>query len=370
MERNNRLWELLGKKTAEEISDQEEKELERLLKENEGNVQYMMSVLDHYWDTVQNAKEPERLTKPAGHRHSASRNTSPGAYRIAAFKRHYKRRRLLLSVLLAVVIASGGWLTWKNFVIKDHEMNVVSTRNGSKTMITLPDGTQVWLNADSKITYPNNFQQAGSREITLAGEAFFDVKHDAGRPFIIHTRYLNIKDIGTSFNIKAYPDDSLSEASLISGAIEVSLRSEPGKSLILSPKEKMVYYIPENNMSLKTKENTSEAECLEPLEKSSHLSQMKIAHVTDMIGPSGDSIITEIAWVHNQFVFDGEKFSQLAKRMERWYNVTFEINSTRIAGYSFTGIFEGETLEQALKELQMIRPFHFTISKDKVLITD
>src|SRR5690606_4757825 len=109
---------------------------------------------------------------------------------------------------------------------------------------------QVWLNADSRLSYPNDFQHGAEREVFLSGEAYFDVVHNAERPFIIHTQYLDIKDIGTAFNVKAYPDEDESEATLVTGAIKVSLHQNPDKSFILKPREKFVYYATGNDVAL------------------------------------------------------------------------------------------------------------------------
>src|SRR5699024_2281168 len=121
-------------------------------------------------------------------------------------------------------------------------LNTVTTKAGSKTKIMLPDGTKVWLNADSKLTYPNDFQHIPKREVTLVGEAYFKVKHDAEHPFVIHTKGLTVRDIGTEFNLKAYPDDENSSLSLIEGSVSVSLINDKDKDLILKPGEKVVYH--------------------------------------------------------------------------------------------------------------------------------
>ncbi len=115
--------------------------------------------------------------------------------------------------------------------------NVVSTRKGSKTNLELPDGTRVWLNAASKISYNENFGKS-SRELFLSGEAYFEVAKDKQKPFIVHTASMDIKVTGTVFNVKAYPSDGSSETSLFEGSVEVALKNSE-KKIVLKPNEKL-----------------------------------------------------------------------------------------------------------------------------------
>ncbi len=117
--------------------------------------------------------------------------------------------------------------------------NEISTRNGSKSHLVLPDGTLVWLNAGSRIVYDKNFG-AALREVSLTGEAFFDVARNAEKPFLIHTARIDIKVLGTRFNVRSYPTDQTTEATLIRGSIEVSIKDRPSEKIILKPNEKLV----------------------------------------------------------------------------------------------------------------------------------
>lgn len=370
-EKDNLFWEKLGKLTSGEASEQERKEVDRQLEGNEGNIQYMMSVLGHYWESVQ------ELPDPIAGSTAWSKISGDSLKKVATMQRSdlpgnslFRSRKLWAAAVLILVVA-GGWLAWHTFILPASEMNVVSTRNGSKTKITLPDGTQVWLNADSRLSYPNDFQHTSERNVTLSGEAYFEVKHHAERPFIIHTQYLDIKDIGTTFNVKAYPDEKESEATLISGSIQVFLHKDPNKNYILKPKEKIIYYADHDGFSLNGSDNKIPASpAADSLCKVPANAEVVVTRMKNVLSPSGDSIVAETAWINNQLVFDSEKFSDLAKRMERWYNVKFEIKDKKIGNYIFTGIFDGETLEQALEELQMIRPFQFSMAKEKVIINN
>ena len=113
---------------------------------------------------------------------------------------------------------------------------ILSTKKGSTTQAQLPDGTMVWLNAASAISYSKDFGKR--RELTLSGEAFFDVTRDSTRPFIVQTKYLTIKAVGTAFNVMSYFEDNRDEVSLIRGEVEVNY---PGFSLVLKPDERFSF---------------------------------------------------------------------------------------------------------------------------------
>jgi len=109
--------------------------------------------------------------------------------------------------------------------------NVISTKPGSKSKVELPDGTQVWLNADSKLEYKGDFS-GKYREVSLSGEAYFDVVKDKSRPFLIHTSTIQVKVLGTAFNVRSYPADKTTETALIRGSVEITLNAHPDKKVI------------------------------------------------------------------------------------------------------------------------------------------
>jgi len=130
-----------------------------------------------------------------------------------------------------------------------------------------------------------------------------------------------------------------------------------------------MYYTSKADLTLQKDKSSAAKPVRKALPVLPGVSRLEVTEIKPVISPSGDSIVTEVAWMHDQLVFDGEKFEALARRLGRWYNVQIRINDKQVENYTFSGIFEGETIEQALKELQMIRPFHFVINRDKVEIS-
>ena len=234
--------------------------------------------------------------------------------------------------------------------------NEITINPGSRTKVQLPDGSQVWVNSGSHLTYEGNFK-GNTREVQLDGEAYFDVAKDASRPFIVHTSDIDIKVLGTSFNVKAYKTEATIEATLIHGSIEVINKSQPGSAkIMLKPHEKLVY----NKYVIKDiKDQKAD---IQPVADSFSI----------IIKPLGKNIadndIVETAWVYNKLIFEDERFADLALKMERWYNVKISIENEKLKDYRISGTFVNETAEEAVKALQLLVPFSYSIKNNEVKI--
>lgn len=275
-------------------------------------------------------------------------------------------RKLLMAskvaAILVFVIAGGYFLFHQNKHLKNpgkeiskEDWMIKGNPRGTKSVIFLSDSTKVILNADSRLRFPQTFRGA-FREVYLTGEAFFDVTHNEHRPFIIHAGQMNIKVLGTEFNVKSYPEDSTYETTLIRGLIEVTLNDRPSDKIILRPKEKLVI----SNTSFP--HNISKTN-LVPGEQDTRFVIGKMHYVSPE-----DSAIVETSWVENKLVFENEYFSNLAMDLERKYGVNINFSSEDVKSYRFTGIFEKETIEQALKALRMTEKFDYKIDGKKITI--
>ena len=266
-------------------------------------------------------------------------------------KRRSNRKWWAAAAAIFLLASIGGEL-WLNR--KPAAPTVFSSKHndkGNRSLILLPDGSKVWLNAASDLQYPEHFD-GNQRKVTLTGEAFFEIAHDASHPFIIHTRKMDVRVLGTSFNIKAYPEEATSEATLVTGSIEVHIKDRPEGSIRLKPNEKLV--IANNN---------SDSERVIPLP------QLVISKPTYLsLAADADSAMVETAWVQNKLMFKEEAFASLAKRMEKWYNVTFVFRNKDAAQLTFTGVFTSESLAAALHALQLTEPFHYQVKGSEVII--
>ena len=241
-------------------------------------------------------------------------------------------------------------------VAVDRAASEVSTHNGSKTHLVLPDGTRIWLNAGSRLTYDKNYG-ATQREVNLTGEAFFDVAHNADKPFLIHTARIDIKVLGTSFDVKSYSTDKTTEATLIRGSIEVSIKDRPSEKIILKPNEKLVVANDDSTLHRTRPVRHADDAVDEPL-----------VAIRKPTYEQATGAVIETSWVYNKLIFREEGFGDLARQMERWYGVTIRFTDPAQEDWKFTGTFESETIQQALNALRMTANFNFTIQDNQVTI--
>lgn len=228
---------------------------------------------------------------------------------------------------------------------------VKTTARGAKEVIVLADGTKVTMNSASKLSYPVNFK-GSTREVYLMGEAFFDVAKDQKHPFIIHAGKMNIKVLGTAFNVKAYAEDEASETTLIRGSIEVTLTDRPADRIILKPTEKLVVNYASPGKVLNEKFSLPDSD--------NALTEITYLHTRD-------TIIMETSWLRNKLIFNNEDFNSLARQMERKYNVDIDFKNEELKHLRFTGMFEQESLEEALKTLQLLEKFKYQRLNDNII---
>jgi len=238
----------------------------------------------------------------------------------------------------------------------------VSVSLGSKSKIRLPDGSVVNLNSGSRLCYPAFFNDK-YRQVSLEGEAFFEVKADSSMPFYVNTSDITIKVIGTSFNVKSYPESNTIETTLVSGSLEISDRTLLGHDILnisrhftMKPNQKAVYI---KDMDRLTVDEQKELK-FEP-------KRMKIPKLALQ-----DQIDTQplTAWKDNKLIFNNEKFEDLAIKLERWYDVNITIKARELRKERLTGTFENETTEQVLNALMIAEPFIYTIDKNEITIFD
>lgn len=273
------------------------------------------------------------------------------------------KKLLMAGFILAFIITS--FLFFNNRKPLDQEispgMSSVVTKYGNKSKISLPDGSQVWLNAGSRLDYNSVDFNIVRREVNLSGEAYFDIAHNAHKPFIVRSGNMRIKVLGTMFNVKAYPEEKNIETSLIKGSVEITINDRPYDKYILSPNEKLV--ISTNGMAQKSPalnvvnmgKAVSESADIVALEKVDYSSIEKL--------------VLETAWVQNKLVFRSEKFSDLAIRMERWFDIEIKFRNSGKEELKFTGIFTTETIQQALKAMQVVHAFTY-IQEDNIIYID
>lgn len=209
-------------------------------------------------------------------------------------------------------------------------VNQLSTAKGESYKLRLPDGTLVWLNAASSITYPVSFSQSALREVKLAGEAYFEVAKDKKRPFLVNTIHQQIRVLGTEFNVNAYPDEPEIKTTLLEGSIKLSLE-EGSKDRILEPGEQA---------SLAGTQL--------------HVSIVDVEQAVD--------------WKNGDFIFQSEPLISLMRRVSRWYNVEVIYASRVDKEGTFTGkVSRNKPVSVLLKALQSAG-LKFEVIGNKIIV--
>jgi ferric-dicitrate binding protein FerR (iron transport regulator) len=266
---------------------------------------------------------------------------------------------LFIAVFLSSLVYYNLTITGKKKDITYHEITVPY---GSKIKILLADSSVVWLNSGSTLTYPNRFAEV-NREVFLEGEAFFEIHKSYHKPFYVRTYDINIKVLGTSFNVKAYPEEDIVETTLISGYIQIEENEKEGKraeKISVQSQQKAIYLKKSRQLSLETKESFKS----QPLDSKKGTNLVNIDDLQKI-----QDMDIETSWKDNRLLFRDEQLSNLAKKLERWYNVEIEIKDDEIGNYKFTGSIKNETIEQVMEAFKFASSLDYEIHKNKIEIT-
>ena len=370
----DRFWELLSKKNCGEVSSAEIKEFEDILlahpewKSTADGLSNLNFESTDFGDNNEAELAFETHLIRMKKADISFTDAESNAAEIDIPKSRRISKKWLVSVgMVATAVAlffvlkhTVGFSEVKNK--KQSTLSRVNTKPGSRTtQIQLPDGSVVRLNSSSSLTYDKNFGK-NLREVNLTGEAFFDVTKDSSHPFLIHTKVIDIKVLGTSFNVRSYPNDANTETSLIRGKVEVTVKNRANEKIYLQPNEKLVVA---NNNSL----NQTLTDQPEPQETKTDLSPKPIYSVQHLTYDP-DSTVIETSWIENRLIFqENETFKEVALKMERWYGVQINFTSEKVAGYRPFASFKNETITQALDELKLGLKFNYKIEGNIITIT-
>jgi len=273
----------------------------------------------------------------------------------------------VLRIAAIIVIAFGLSYflvrSFQNNLKPDKSICEVVAPRGSKAQLLLPDGTKVWLNADSKINYNADFNNK-TRDIYLVGEGYFEIAKNSAKSFIVNTSNLRIKALGTTFNVRSYPGENTIEATLIEGKVELEkiLKNNEGEKLLtLKPNQKAIYYINNEKIESDLAYNVKKDQVVAP---ASDENKAKIV--------LNEKVNTEIStsWKNNKLCFDNETFQNLAVMLERRFDVNIHFLDESVKHYHFSGKFSNIIVEQALSAMQFASPFYFFINENDIYISD
>jgi ferric-dicitrate binding protein FerR (iron transport regulator) len=367
-----RIIQLLARKMAGEASAEELEELERL-QAMFPDISYQEELLQYVWQrpvdfnedqTTELAYEAHRLRFQNEFAKLEELEIHGEPEQSFIIPPADNNRNLIYWVIAAVLTGCFVVLFWpdSNPPGKDPQVLAGTTRietsKGARKKITLPDGTQVWLNSDTHLSYDENMNKGQERMVKLSGEAFFDVAHNEDHPFIITTDKISIRVLGTAFNVKAYPRDSITETALIRGLVELTVTDRPTQKIVLRPSEKISIV---ENIQAKESGRTPQSKTFDRKLILEDIKEVAIGEV---------AVVQETSWTNDMLVFKNEQFEEMVPRLERWYNVTIEIRSDKLRKRRFTGIFKEEPLEAALEALQLIEPFRYRINDERLVLIE
>lgn len=303
---------------------EEMSEVGNMFADGENNTGLRRMLEEDWYSIVRNDAGTDRDLKPLLHsiHHQIRLHEAVEEKRI--FRRLSNIYFRVAAVLLLPLLLAGGYLLFRG---RDHVAGRAVTTSiyaphGSRVSFTLPDGSTGMLNSGSTLSYSLPFTD--QREVTLDGEAWLEVSHDAEHPFDLSTGNLHLAVLGTSFNVNAYPEENYVEVVLESGKISLSSGAFEGE-ILMKPSERFV--LEGGKMS---------REFTDPSKYSS--------------------------WTEGKLVFRSDSMSEVARRIERWYNVKVELMDSELENYSFRATFEDDPLEEVLRCLSMTSPIRYEIT--------
>lgn len=205
--------------------------------------------------------------------------------------------------------------------------NTVKTAKGNQYQLQLPDGSKVWLNAESSIRFPVSFGK--ERRVEITGEAYFDVKHNSQLPFVVAVNGFEVHDLGTQFNVNAYTNETAVRTTLVEGKVRI----EHGGATILKPGE--------------------QAEVNEK-------GRVKVLKDVD--------VEAAVAWKNGRFMFDNNNIQSVMRQLERWYNIEV-VYAGNVSTEEFVGgVSRFENISEVLKMLEKTGTVSFGIEGRKVIV--
>lgn len=249
-------------------------------------------------------------------------------------RRKYLIRSLGYAAAAAILIVSV-WITAVSYVDKPDDYVAAQQEffvpAGQRARIKLPDGTFVWLNAGSVLTYPSIFGE--ERKVYLKGEGFFDVAKNEKSPFIVSTGTLDIRALGTQFNVFCYPDAGLISTSLIEGSVKVYHPEDEANGVVLKPNQQLVY----DRQSFQT---------------------IQVKNEDDLL------------WKDGIYNFKSERLESILKKLELYYDVKIVVKSPEILSYRYTGKFrQRDGVVEILRIIQKIHHFKMSENDERNIVT-
>ena len=241
------------------------------------------------------------------------------------------------AAVIAVTVVATVMLQKNRNGTEETANHQVLVQNGKQSqLIVLSDGTRVWINASSSLKYPESFGRR-QRSVWLDGEAYFEVAENTARPFVVHTDMVDVKVLGTCFNVTAYLSDRKVTTTLVEGKLEIwTGQSEKTNVATLEPNQQVVYMKDDNTIVLRDVDSR-----------------------------------LHTAWKDGYYKFYNTPFHEIAERLEKMYNVQIIFADKSLRQIPYTGTFvQEQSIREVLEIMRGVKPFKYTIKNQQVTINN
>jgi len=238
--------------------------------------------------------------------------------------------RYAVAACLVLAVGVGAYFLGSNQSGAGQDLVTMAVKNGQKADLTLADGTRVYINSDSRISYDNSYNKK-DRVLRLDGEAYFEVAKDKSRPFIVQANGINVQALGTCFDVKAHKDDKTVSVVLLEGSVRVN---DDKQEKILKPNERLEY-----DLATKRFEKTG-------------------------LHPNENSLL----WRSKELAFYGESLEEICINLTRMYNCNFVFKSESVRHHTFNGIIKNNSLENVLDFISQSASIKYEMRPDNTIV--
>ncbi|WP_020531938.1 FecR family protein [Flexithrix dorotheae] len=329
--------ELIAKKLSGEANENEKAALNSWLNQSKKNLDTFQHIA-YYWDLGEQESRKDKILERFTSKVNQEKSKIPqfqksihNPVKTGGLKYLGWKIAAAVALIIISVITINQYQSVPQEISETGLPELVEKINpsGMRSTIKLSDGTKVYLNAASKIIIPEKFSGL-TREVVLEGEAYFEVAKNPDRPFIIKSGEVAVKVLGTAFNVSAYKEYNNVDIDVFEGSIEVSGKND---KIILKDKQAVTF----NKLNNKLVQR--------------------------------EYLLDSWAWKDGNLVFKGASFAQIVKRLEQWYGVEFELQTTVDMGKGYVGEFNNKSLERVLETLSYAGDFQYKILDSKVIIS-
>lgn len=333
-------WPLLARYLADEVSPDERRTVDDWIAATDAN-QRMFDQVRHRWlHSVSSEKNvPPSDSTAVWDRYVAPRLPAGHETPLRPLPVFRRRPGWLAWPMAAAVAGLLLYAGYRQFIPSLTAPQVAATTVGKRAMLTLPDGSRVWLNADSKLEYPKTFD-GPLREVRLTGEAFFDVTHKAEQPFVIRLATASIRVLGTSFNVRAYPGDATVKTTVVTGRVA---------------------FVP-NKPAFRNRASASDTLFILPNHHAMQAVQTLAVAEEPVVSAN------ETAWKDNRLVFDQTAMREVAQTLKRWYGLPVYLDGG-IEDCPLTATFSGQSLRDVLDLINRTGRFESKLTIEKATIS-